>query len=153
MSSPSPAPTVPPLALPPEDQPCLDHIVTEDDTPVDNIFSERQMRLLVEALYSSWEGPGEGRTFAALANVGLFFSSEKPPLVPDVMLSLDVELSPDFTQKKNRSYFTWVLGKPPDAVVEIVSNKKGKEAGSKLKTYARLGISYYIIYDPDELLG
>ena len=32
----------------------LSHIVTEDDTPVDNLFSERQMRLLVESLYVSW---------------------------------------------------------------------------------------------------
>jgi hypothetical protein len=120
--------------MPPEDQPCLDHIVIEDGTPVDGIFSERQMRLLVEVLYSSWAGPGEGRTFVALANVGLFFSPEQPPLVPDVMLSLDVQPSDDLRQKKNSSYFIWVLGKPPDVVIEVVSNKQGGEAGHKLKS-------------------
>src|SRR5689334_21851992 len=26
-------------------RPCLDHIVTEDDTPVDNMFSEKEQRL------------------------------------------------------------------------------------------------------------
>jgi hypothetical protein len=31
----------------------ISHIVTEDDEPVDNIFSAVQQRLLVEPLYSS----------------------------------------------------------------------------------------------------
>lgn len=47
--------------LAPEEWPEVDHLVTEDDTPVDNIFSERQQHLLVEPLHSSWAGPGEGR--------------------------------------------------------------------------------------------
>ncbi len=34
---------------------------------------------------------GEGRTFLALANVGLFHELHEPPHVPDVMLSLDVQ--------------------------------------------------------------
>jgi Putative restriction endonuclease len=37
-------------------------------------------------------------------------------------------------------------------VVEVVSNKEGGELDHKLKMYARQGISYYIVYDPDELL-
>ena len=47
-----------PQALPVELHPNIDHIVTEDDTPVDNVFSEKQQRLLTEALYASWSGPG-----------------------------------------------------------------------------------------------
>jgi hypothetical protein len=50
--------------------PNIDHIVTEDDIPVDNMFSEKQQRLLAEPLYSSWTGPGEGRPFVVAANVG-----------------------------------------------------------------------------------
>ena len=38
--------------------PDVSHLVTEDDTPVDNLFSERQMALLRETLYTSWAGPG-----------------------------------------------------------------------------------------------
>jgi hypothetical protein len=34
--------------LPPELWPDVEHLVTEDDTPVDGIFSEKQMRLLTE---------------------------------------------------------------------------------------------------------
>src|SRR5437588_11279305 len=71
--------------LDPEDEPNIDHLVMEDDTPVDSIFTERQESLLVEPLYSSWAGPGEGRPFLALADVGLFYSVEKPAVVPDCM--------------------------------------------------------------------
>ncbi len=42
--------------------PNIDHIVTEDDTPVDNMFSEKQQRLLSGSLYDSWN---PGRPFIA----------------------------------------------------------------------------------------
>ncbi len=127
-------------------RPCLDHIVTEDDVPVDNIFSEKQQRLLTEPLYSSWN---PGRSFLATANVGLFYAVRQPPLVPDMLLSLDVEITGDYLAKENRSYFIWEFGKPPEAVVEIVSNKEGGETTNKLVKYAQIGILYYAIYDPD----
>ena len=34
--------------------PDVSHLVTEDDAPVESLFHEKQMRLLVEPLYSSW---------------------------------------------------------------------------------------------------
>ncbi|PND67880.1 Uma2 family endonuclease, partial [Escherichia coli] len=33
-------------------------------------------------------------------------------------------------------------------VVEIVSNKKGDEAVGKMKTYAKMAIRYYVVFDP-----
>src|SRR5207244_12679580 len=63
--------------------PNLDELVTEDGAPVENIYAEKQYRLLTEPLYSSWTGPGEGRPFLALTNVGWFYASKQPPLVPD----------------------------------------------------------------------
>ena len=53
-------------------------LITEDDTPVDNLPSEKQQRLLTEPLYSAWAGPGEGRTFLAAANVGIFAHLAQP---------------------------------------------------------------------------
>ena len=138
------------LAL--EVPPCVDHLVTEDDTPVDNIFSEKQQRLLTEPLFSSWAPEGEGRTFVVLANVGLFYSVREPPFVPDMMLSLDVELPEDVHPKPHRSYFLWEYGKPPDVVIEVVSNREGGETTDKLAGYARIGVKYYVIFDPDRLL-
>jgi hypothetical protein len=84
--------------------PDISHLVTEDDDPVDNLISEKQQRLLVLCLYSSLslEVP-----FLATANVGLFYALKQPALVPDMMLSLDVEVADDWEKKEHRSYFVW----------------------------------------------
>lgn len=140
-------------ALPPELRPDVEHLVTEDDTPVDNIFSEKQQRLLTEPLYSSPEWAAAVGKFIALANVGLFYALRQPPYVPDMLLSLQVELPADLWPKSHRSYFVWEYGKPPDVVVEIVSNEKGGERSEKLAGYARIGVRYYVIYDPQQLLS
>jgi Uma2 family endonuclease len=134
-------------------RPDIDHLITEDDTPVDNIYSERQQRLLTQSLYASWSGPGEGRPFVAFANVGLFNSVREQAQVPDVMLSLDVTLPDDIWEKRHRSYFIWEYGKPPEVVIEVVSNKKGGEASTKLRKYASMGVAYYVIYDPEQQLS
>ena len=126
----------------------IESLVTEDDTPVDNMPSEKQQRLLTEPLYSSWAGPGAGRTFLAAANVGVFAEARNPAIVPDVFLSLDVQVADNWWDKRHRSYFVWEFGKPPDLVVEIVSNREGNEVGSKRLRYARMGVGYYVIYDP-----
>jgi Uma2 family endonuclease len=125
--------------------PDISHLVTEDDTAVDNLVSEKQQRLLVECLYSSFETE---TPFLATANVGLFYGLKQPPLVPDVMLSLDVEIAEDWEKKEHRSYFVWEFAKPPEVAIEIVSNKVGNELGSKLQDYARAGVAYYIVFDP-----
>lgn len=143
----------PALAIPPEAYPDVEHLVTEDDTPVDNIFSEKQQRLLTEPLYHWLDSAGQKRAFVALANVGLFYAVGQPPYVPDMMLSLEVELPADLWPKKNRSYFVWQYGKPPDVVIEVVSNEEGGEDHAKLAGYARIGIRYYVIYDPQRILS
>jgi Uma2 family endonuclease len=136
-----------PMMLDPSDYPNVDHLVTEDDTPVDNVFAAKQQRLLVETLYTS---PAlAGRTFIADANVGVFASIHKSAIVPDMFLSLDVELPPNFREKRYRSYFLWEYGKPPDVVVELISDRRGDELGSKMREYAQIGTRYYAIFDPD----
>jgi Uma2 family endonuclease len=136
-----------------EIRPDVEHLVTEDDTPVDNVYSEKQQRLLTEPLYSSPGWAGEGRRFIALANVGLFYAVRQPPYVPDVLMSLDVELPADLWPKPHRSYFLWEYGKPPDVIVEVVSNEEGGEDHEKLAGYARIGVRYYVIYDPQQVLS
>ncbi len=131
-------------------------LVTEDDTPVDNIYSEKQMRLLVEPLYTSWanqlDETGQPRKFLAVANVGLFYAINQPPVVPDVMLSLDVEAGEQW-EKIQKSYFLWEFGKAPEVVIEVVSNREGNEDTTKLERYALIGVAYYVIYDPLGYLG
>lgn len=137
--------------------PNIDHLVLEDDTPVDNFQSEKQQRLLVEPLYSAKALPAP---FLVAANVGLFYKLKGDPVVPDVMLSLGVQCAEDFSQKQNRSYLTWEIGKLPEVCIEIVSNQEGDEltlsrkSQKKGKTvakkdlYAQLHIPYYVVFDP-----
>ena len=133
--------------------PNIDHLVTEDDTPVDNLPSEKNQRLLVEPLYSSWKETNPERKFLAAANVGLFYMTKRPPVVPDVMLSLEVEIDPDWWEKEHRSYFIWEFGKPPEVVIEIVSNTVGNEGGDKLVKYAWMKVDYYAIFDPKQQIS
>jgi len=127
--------------------PDISDLIIQDDTPVDNVLHEKQMRLLTEPLYTSWQ---TDRPFLALANVGLFYEPKQTPIVPDVMFSMDVELPPDWREhKKHLSYFTWERGKAPDVAIEIVSNTRGGERSTKMKRYATQRVSYYIVYDPE----
>ena len=132
--------------------PDVDALVIEDDAPVDNLISEKQQRLLTEPLYSNEDVLGD-RLFLAAANVGVFYAIKQPPIVPDVFVSLDVEVPQDWTQKRNRTYLVWEFGKPPDIVIEIVSNREGNELGRKLQDYARMGVGYYAVFDPLHQLG
>lgn len=136
--------------IPPETIPNIDDLVIEDNEPVESFFVEKQYRLLTDPLHASWKP--EGRTFLAVSNVGLFYADRVPPLVPDVMLSLDVPVGRSLKKKENNSYFTWIIGKPPDVVIEIVSDRSGGEEDFKLQEYAKIGVRYYVIFDPDDLL-
>ncbi|MBI3926222.1 MAG: Uma2 family endonuclease [Armatimonadetes bacterium] len=130
-------------------RPDISQLITEDDEPVDNWFQERQQRLLPESLYASWRPK---RPFLAAADVGLFYKISEQAVVPDVMVSLDVTVPQDWWEDHNRSYMVWEFGKPPDLVVEVVSNRKGGEE-EKLARYARMGVGVSVIYDPLLLLS
>ena len=56
-------------------------------------------------------------------------------------------------KKEDRSYFVWLYGKPPNLVVEIVSNKEGGELDRKMDIYQSIGVSYYAVHDPFRHLG
>jgi hypothetical protein len=114
-------------------------VMTEDDTPVDNWSSEKHQRLLTQTLYQHKDELSFSWPFLVAANVGIFTDWHKPPIVPDVFLSLGVDV-PRF-------------GKPPELVIEIVSNTVGQEDSKKMLDYAQLGVLYYVIYDPDEALS
>jgi len=139
--------------VPPEAIPNVENLVTEDDTPLDNILSEKQSRILIDALRNSWPGL-EGKPYVAMMNIGLFFTPHQDPLVPDFLLALDAKHPENWwREKEHRSFFIWEFGRSPDLVAEIVSNKKGEEDTVKLKAYAEQRIPYCVIYDPHQLLG
>ena len=131
--------------------PDLSHLITEDETPVDNRYSERQFKLLTLPLFDSWE---QGKPFEALTDVGLFYTPDNENvIVPDFLLTLGVEPRGVSEAKEDRSYFVWLYGKAPNLVIEVVSNREGGELERKLQTYEKIGVAYYAVYDPFRQLG
>lgn len=132
----------------------VNNMITEDDEPVESFFVERQMRLLVDQLLSSWQpvpftdAPNEARSFIAAANVGIFTSPYQPAIVPDMFLSLDVEQDAESNSKESHSYCLWVHEKAPEVVVEIISDKRGGELDAKMNRYGRMNVDYYVTFDP-----
>jgi hypothetical protein len=47
----------------------------------------------------------------------------------------------------------WEHGKPPDIVIEVVSNTEGEELTRKLRGYERMRVGHYIVFDPWHMLG
>ena len=135
----------------------ISYLVIEDDKPVDNFQSAQQQRFLVQTLYDSQALPVP---FLAEANVGLFYQLKEDPIVPDVLLSLGIQRGDDYSQRENRSYFVWELGKLPELCIEIVSNQEGDEVDLSRKSkrkgktfakkdrYSEIGVQYYVVFDP-----
>ena len=136
-----------------ENMPKVDAMVTENDAPINNLFCAKQQRLLVEPLYTSWTGPGEGRPFLVEANLAVFYSVHRPPLVPNVMLSLDARAPDDAWAKSKRAYFIWEYGKRPEVVIEIVTTQQSPQGEQKLHDYSWISVPFCIIFDPTGQLG
>ena len=124
--------------------PDVSQLITEDDTPVDNFPSEKQQRLLTSCLYSNLSD----RPLLAAANVGIYHTVSQPAIVADVFVSFNVQVPEAWWEKQNRCYLVWLFGKPPEIVIEVVSNKVGQELSRKLETYEQMRVSYYAVYDP-----
>ncbi len=137
-----------PAPVIPDEEIDWDAIITEDETPVDNYITEHDYTFLTVPLNDNFVHSIHGKRFIVVSDVGIFSEPKEPPIVPDVFLSLGLQISPDQSHKRNRSYFMWLTGKPPEVVIEIVSNQEGGEDTTKLARYAHLGVKYYAIYDP-----
>jgi hypothetical protein len=73
------------------------------------------------------------------------------PVVPDGFLSLGVERRKQDLQGKGRSsYVLWEEDyTAPILVLEIVSQTYGNEYDDKMQIYTKLGVLYYVIYNPE----
>ncbi len=130
-----------------------DAFVTVDHQPFESIFLEKLYRLLTHPLYANWSGPEAALSFLVLVNVGWFYQRKTPAIVPDCLLSLDVTYPKDLHVKAGHSYFQWDMGKPPEVVIEAVSDRSGGEEFFKKDLYARLGVAHYAVFDPEHLLS
>jgi hypothetical protein len=123
-------------------------LLTEDDTPVDNLLAEKLQRFLAQAFYSAYHLLYPQTPCLAAVDVALYEYLGAVPQVPDLFISLGVQVAQDWWKKQHRTYCFWEFGKPPEFVLEIVSNAKGGEDSRKLATYHRMGIEDYVIFDP-----
>lgn len=124
--------------------PDLTNLIIDDDAPL-SISAQASHRLLVGTLYESWR---PGRKFWAASNVGIFSSVTEAPMVPNVFVSFDVEPRPNLRTKENCAYFMWEFRKPPEVVVELAPEHDLGETGLRMERYARIGVSFYVNYDP-----
>lgn len=80
--------------------------------------------------------------------MGVYYEPKEPAIVPDGFLSLGVE-----RRKNHRGRLSYVLWEEhdvvPQLVLEVVSQTYGQEYGDKQAKYARLGVLYYVVYNPD----
>jgi Uma2 family endonuclease len=115
-----------------------------DNKPVDN-----ELQLLVPILLRlTLEWLWEERTDWFLGiNMGIYYDTDLPAIVPDAFLSLGV---PRVKREQGRlSYVTHAENNVmPIWVLEVVSQTKGGEYDDKMQSYAGLGVLYYTIYNP-----
>lgn len=133
----------PDLRLPTGEQvPC------SDDTPVDNENQNFIPNLLLFLLKFIWGNRFDwffGVDMAIYHTTGV---SPLVPVVPDGFLSLGVERFKGNTLRK--SYVVWEeSGVAPIFALEIVSLTYGGEYDTKMGIYARLGVLYYVVYNPE----
>lgn len=119
-----------------------------DDIPVDNEdqnFIPNFLLFLLEFIWTTRSDWFFGVDMAIYHTTG---TSPQVPVVPDGFLSLGVE-----RRKGGRSRKSYVVWEENDVVpifaLEIVSLTPGGEYDTKTSIYAKLGVLYYIIYNPE----
>lgn len=118
-----------------------------DDTPVDNENQNFLPNLLLFLLKFHWNKRHDwffGVDMAIYHTTGI---SPLVPVVPDGFLSLGVERFHGETLRL--SYVVWEENNiPPIFTLEIVSQTYGGEYDKKMDIYAKLGVLYYVVYNP-----
>ena len=117
-----------------------------DDKPVDNEDQNLLPNLLLLLLNSLWAKRMDwffGVDMAVYHETG---SNSRVPIVPDAFLSLGVERKKD--GESRLSYSVWNDGAVPTMALEMVSHKPGGEYDEKRAIYQKLGVLYYVVYNP-----
>jgi Uma2 family endonuclease len=127
--------------------PTSDELPDSDDMPVDNEDQNFLPNILLFLLEYIWKSR-EDWYFAV--DMGIYHTTgvhPRVPVVPDGFLSLGVERRKGGASRK--SYVVWEEnGVVPMLTLEVVSQTPGGEYDEKLAIYAKLGVLYYVIYNP-----
>lgn len=116
-----------------------------DDTPVDNelqILIPTVLRAILSLIWLKRQDWFLG------VNMGVYYEPGEPAIVPDGFLSLGV-----VRRKSEQGRLSYVLWEEnnivPQLALEVVSKTPGGEYDEKLQKYARIGVLYYVIYNPN----
>ncbi|QYO62757.1 Uma2 family endonuclease [Leptolyngbya sp. 7M] len=127
--------------------PTSDELPSSDETPVDNEDQNWLPNVLLFWLEYLWKDRQDWFFAVDMAVYHTTGVNPRVPVVPDGFLSLGVE-----RRKNGRSRNSYVLweeqGVPPILALEVVSQTPGGEYDEKMSIYARLGVLYYVIYNP-----
>lgn len=126
--------------------PTSEELPDSDDIPVDNEdqnFLPNLLLFLLEYLWKSRQDWYFGVDMGIYHTTGL---NPRVPVVPDSFLSLGVRRRGSESRK---SYVVWEEHEiVPILTLEVVSQTPGGEYDEKLAIYAKLGVLYYVIYNP-----
>ena len=123
--------------------PSSEELPDSDDTPVDNELQDLIPGLLKAILAIAW---AERMDWFFGVDMGIYYDPDLPAIVPDGFLSLGVERFYD--EYLRPSYVLWEEKRVPILVLEVVSQNYRGEYSTKKAEYARLGILYYVVYNP-----
>jgi Uma2 family endonuclease len=128
--------------------PSTEELPSSDDIPVDNEDQNFLPNVLLFLLSSIWADRFDWYFGADMAIYHTTGINPRIPIVPDGFLSLGVERQKG--GKSRRSYATWEENEiAPILTLEMVSHTPGNEYDEKMDIYAKLGVLYYIIYNPE----
>ncbi|MBD2578583.1 Uma2 family endonuclease [Oscillatoria sp. FACHB-1406] len=120
-----------------------------DDTPVDNEeqnFIPNFLLFLLEYLWGDRQDWFFGVDMAVYHTTG---TNVRVPVIPDGFLALNVERRKGGDSRS--SYVMWEENNvAPVLALEVVSQTPGGEYSSKEEIYAKLGVLYYVIYNPKQ---
>ena len=127
--------------------PTSNELPDSDDTPVDNEDQNFVPNLLLFLLEYIWKNRDDWYFGVDMGIYHTTGASPRVPVIPDGFLSLGVE------RRKNggsrSSYVMWEENyTPPILTLEVVSHSYGDEYEKKLDIYRKLGVKYYVIYNP-----
>jgi Uma2 family endonuclease len=131
--------------------PSTEELPCSDDTPVDNEDQNLLPNMLLFLLNALWADRSNWYFGVDMAIYHTTGANARVPVVPDAFLSLGVDRWKPSRQGRGRlSYVLWEENNiPPTMVLEMASHTPGGEYEEKMAIYARLGVLYYVIYNPE----
>ena len=114
-----------------------------DDTPVDNELQELIPHLLRSILAMIWSDRWD---WYFGIDMGIYYDPNESAIVPDGFLSLGVPRVKD--ENLRLSYVLWEEENVPILALEVISKTSNQEYTKKKEIYRKIGIQYYVIYNP-----